>query len=95
MHERWRRRFILLSPLQLLGLEMAAATIPCDCEEAVEHPATCCNILGMSGFKLNSDLELPGFVTIGLGLEVTLHSLRCCFVLRAVTKSRRAFPPGL
>ncbi|KAK2513008.1 hypothetical protein Q9966_016249 [Columba livia] len=33
---------------QLLGLEMAAATIPCDCEEAVEHPATCCNILGFA-----------------------------------------------
>lgn len=37
----------------------------------------CFNILGMSGFKFNSDLEFPGFMMIGLRMQVSLHNLLC------------------
>lgn len=95
---------------QLLGLEMTAANkrslwlLGCCAAwlpghaKAVEHPAVCFNILGMCGFKFNSDLELPGFMMIGLGMQVSLRSLLCAtgwFVLTTVTKSQCAFLLGI
>lgn len=88
-------------PPELLGLEMTAAnrhslrSVLRDRAKAGEHPAVCCSILGMSGFKFNSDLELPGFMTVGLGMEVAFHTLRYWFVLATVAASWYVFRPGI
>lgn len=52
----------------MCGMDMGHA-------KAVEHPAGCFNILGVSGFKCNSELEFLGFTMIGWRVQVSLGSL--------------------